>query len=98
MRDVAKTFPWSGSITRTNTASIATRPARSTTSCWSSGASAAIRSSSSRSPTHTRSTDPILRAFLLYLASERGLADNSLHAYRRDLEDIEDFLSKRQKK
>jgi integrase/recombinase XerD len=33
----------------------------------------------------------------LYLASERGLADNSLHAYRRDLEDLEDFLSKRQR-
>ena len=27
-----------------------------------------------------------MRAFLLHLASERGLADNSLHAYRRDLE------------
>jgi len=26
---------------------------------------------------------------LLYLASERGLAENSLHAYRRDLEDID---------
>jgi integrase/recombinase XerD len=36
-----------------------------------------------------------LKSFLLYLASERGLADNSLHAYRRDLEDIEDFLAKR---
>jgi integrase/recombinase XerD len=33
----------------------------------------------------------------LYLASERGLADNSLHAYRRDLEDLDDFLSKRQR-
>jgi integrase/recombinase XerD len=29
---------------------------------------------------------------LLYLASERGLAVNSIHAYRRDLEDVEDFL------
>lgn len=32
---------------------------------------------------------------LLYLASERGLANNSLHAYRRDLEDTERFLAKR---
>ena len=43
-------------------------------------------------PTDTRSTLPQVRAFLLHLASERGLADNSLHAYRRDLEDIERFL------
>lgn len=54
--------------------------------------------SSSRSPTHTRSTDPKLHRFLLHLASERGLADNSLHAYRRDLEGIEDFLIKRNRK
>ena len=45
-----------------------------------------------RSPTDTRSAQPELRAFLLHLASERGLAENSLHAYRRDLEDIERFL------
>jgi integrase/recombinase XerD len=32
---------------------------------------------------------------LLYLASERGLAENSLHAYRRDLEDLDAFLSAR---
>jgi integrase/recombinase XerD len=37
----------------------------------------------------------VLRQFLLYLASERGLADNSLHAYRRDLEDTAAFLSRR---
>lgn len=47
---------------------------------------------SARTPTDTRSTLPQLRAFLLHLASERGLADNSLHAYRRDLEDIDRFL------
>jgi integrase/recombinase XerD len=46
----------------------------------------------SRAPHMTRSSSPHLRAFLLYLASERGLADNSLHAYRRDLEDLERFL------
>ena len=45
-----------------------------------------------RTPTDTRSTQPELRSFLLHLASERGLADNSLHAYRRDLEDAERFL------
>src|SRR4051812_26405963 len=33
-------------------------------------------------PTQTRQENPALRALLLYLASERGLADNSLHAYR----------------
>src|SRR5438309_445226 len=51
--------------------------------------------SSSPSPTETRSRLPELRGLLLYLASERGLADNSLHAYRRDLEDAEDFLAGR---
>jgi integrase/recombinase XerD len=51
--------------------------------------------SAARKPTETR--QPALRPFLLYLASERGLAENSLHAYRRDLEDIEDFLIKRQR-
>src|SRR5215510_7014068 len=98
MRVVAKTFHWSGSITRTNTASTATRPARSTTSSSSSARSAGSRPrsspSDSRSVTNTRSDDPTLRSFLLYLASERGLADNSLHAYRRDLEDAGDYLSK----
>ena len=97
-RVAARISHWSGSITRTNTASIATRAARSTTSSSSSGKSGAAKSSISRSPIHTRSTDPTLRAFLLYLASERGLAENSLHAYRRDLEDIEDFVSNRNRK
>ncbi len=35
----------------------------------------------------------MLRDFLLFLASERGLADNSVHAYRRDLEDLESWLA-----
>lgn len=52
-------------------------------------------SSSSRSPTDTPSAP--LRSLLLYLASERGLAKNSLHAYRRDLEDLERFLTRRSK-
>ena len=50
-------------------------------------------SSNSRSPIDTRSPLPELKRFLLHLASERGLAENSLHAYRRDLEDTEDFLT-----
>jgi integrase/recombinase XerD len=32
---------------------------------------------------------------LSHLAAERGLAENSLHAYRRDLESLSDFLSER---
>ncbi len=54
--------------------------------------------SNSASPLLTRSTDPILREFLLFLASERGLADNSVHAYRRDLEDLETWLASRSRR
>jgi integrase/recombinase XerD len=43
----------------------------------------------------TRSTLPALREFLLHLASERGLADNTLLGYRRDLEDIQDAFEQR---
>lgn len=50
-------------------------------------------SRAARSPATT--TCPSVQPFLLYLASERGLADNSLHAYRRDLEDLNDFLARR---
>ena len=50
------------------------------------------RPARARTPTDTRSTQPELRSFLIHLASERGLADNSLHAYRRDLEDVDRFL------
>jgi integrase/recombinase XerD len=49
-------------------------------------------SSKSRSPLITRSVLPEVHSFLLYLASERGLAVNSIHAYRRDLEDMEDHF------
>src|SRR5581483_7637183 len=49
--------------------------------------------SRSRSPIDTSSRQPELRTLLLHLASERGLADNSLHAYRRDLEDLDRFLT-----
>ena len=54
-------------------------------------------SSKSRSPVESPKGPPILRSFLMHLASERGLADNSLHAYRRDLEDVEAFLRDRDK-
>ena len=56
---------------------------------------ATTASSKSRSPLDTRSTLPALREFLLHLASERGLADNTLLGYRRDLEDIQDAFEKR---
>src|SRR5258708_1029315 len=36
---------------------------------------------------------PLLRSFLMHLATERGLADNTQHAYRRDLTDLHVFLS-----
>lgn len=44
-----------------------------------------------------RVSQPALASFLLYLASERGLADNSLQAYRRDLQDVEKFLCGRRR-
>jgi integrase/recombinase XerD len=48
-----------------------------------------------RSPIATVSTRPELRSLLLHLASERGLANNSIHAYRRDLEDLDRYLHER---
>jgi integrase/recombinase XerD len=47
------------------------------------------------SPTDTRIPQPRVRQFLMHLAAERGLATNSLHAYRRDLESLHDFLGER---
>ncbi len=37
----------------------------------------------------------MLRSFLVYLATERGLAENSLQAYRRDLTDTEKYLNEK---
>jgi integrase/recombinase XerD len=50
-----------------------------------------------RSPLQTRIAEPKFRQLLGHLAAERGLAENSLHAYRRDLEDLSDFLTKRKR-
>jgi integrase/recombinase XerD len=36
-----------------------------------------------------------VKEFLSHLAAERGLAENSLHAYRRDLENLNDFFCER---
>jgi hypothetical protein len=38
---------------------------------------------------------PEVRRFLLYLAAERGLAQNTLDAYRRDLSDLLRFFAAR---
>jgi len=46
-----------------------------------------------RSPVETNNPLPQLKAFLAYLATERGLAVNSLHAYRRDLEDADRYFT-----
>src|SRR5436305_443469 len=58
------------------------------------GVRVAVALSKSKSPLDTRSNLPELREFLIYLASERGLADNTLQAYRRDLEDLCDYFIK----
>ncbi len=50
------------------------------------------RPSRSRSPLGSASDSRLLHEFLVYVASERGLADNSINAYRRDLEDLERYL------
>jgi integrase/recombinase XerD len=55
-------------------------------------------SSRSRSPLATppgSSRNTLLREFLIHLAAERGLAPNTLLAYRRDLESLEAHLASR---
>jgi integrase/recombinase XerD len=54
----------------------------------------ATAGTSSKSPSLPPRASSPLASFLLYLASERGLAENSLHAYRRDLEDLERYLAR----
>jgi len=46
----------------------------------------------SHSPLQTRANEPMVRNFLLHLAAERGLAENSINAYRRDLENLYDYF------
>jgi integrase/recombinase XerD len=58
---------------------------------------ALLETSKSRSPGDTRIPQREIHHFLLHLAAERGLAENSLLAYRRDLEDAYDFLAQRRK-
>ena len=61
------------------------------------------RSNQSRSPRHESSSRspcgveavadfPHLKSFLVHLATERGLSENTLLAYRRDLQDLGRFL------
>jgi integrase/recombinase XerD len=50
-----------------------------------------------RSAIQSRVKEPRLTQLLAHLAAERGLAENSLHAYRRDLESLSDFLSPRKR-
>jgi integrase/recombinase XerD len=54
---------------------------------------AVLRSTSrSSAPRDTTNLSPDLRALLSNLATQRGLADNSVNAYRRDLEDVDSLL------
>ncbi|MCC6239779.1 MAG: site-specific tyrosine recombinase XerD [Phycisphaerales bacterium] len=63
------------------------------------------RASNLRSPPAARSPKPVdglvqppeLRRFLLHLAAERGLAQNTLDAYRRDLTDLHRFFTQQNK-
>src|SRR5688572_9475554 len=52
----------------------------------------ANRRRASRGGLHSSSDSPLLREFLVYIASERGLADNSIAGYRRDVEDLQRYL------
>src|SRR5678816_1358923 len=44
---------------------------------------------------NSTNNSPLLREFLIYIAAERGLAENSIAGYRRDLEDLERYLCRR---
>jgi integrase/recombinase XerD len=50
------------------------------------------RTAAAHAPAQTSCQTPQLRLLLNYLQQERGLADNSVHAYRRDLEDLDRHL------
>jgi integrase/recombinase XerD len=68
---------------------------RTTSSSSVSPRGEAARTRTRREPSAIAPPSPELRPLLLYLASERGLADNSLHAYRRDLQDILNWFEPR---
>ena len=53
--------------------------------------------STSRSRSPAKPTPPEVRPLLVYLQTERGLARNSIDAYRRDLSDLGDHLAKQAK-
>jgi integrase/recombinase XerD len=53
--------------------------------------------SAARRNTSPKPAHPLLNRFLGYLAAERGLAQNTLDGYRRDLEDAIRFLAGRQR-
>lgn len=52
------------------------------------------KSEASRSRSPAKPTPPEVRPLLVYLTTERGLAVNSVHAYRRDLSDLGEYLGK----
>jgi integrase/recombinase XerD len=85
---------------RTSSASTAIRRARATRSSSPSAncdAPGKARSSRSRSILDPRGGEGLLKSFLLHLASERGLAENTLLAYRRDLEDLSTHFHSRKR-
>lgn len=56
---------------------------------------AVMASKSSCTGSRSEPPSPLLRRLLAQLATERGLAPNTTHAYRRDLSDLADFLARR---
>src|SRR5688572_25993247 len=88
---------------RTSSASATTSRARVTSSSSASGRASAARPSTLKSSSRSRTSheprggEPQLRAFLLHLAAERELAENTIIAYRRDLEDLSDYFRTRRR-
>jgi integrase/recombinase XerD len=64
-----------------------------TASCSSQSGATSSKAKRPRAPHEAPNQSAHLRGFLIYIASERGLAENSLHAYRRDLRDVERYLA-----
>lgn len=57
-----------------------------------------LQSISQKSVLDTRIQEPLLRDLLGRLATEHGLADNSILAYRRDLESLADYLTAKKRR